>query len=247
MKIDVMTLFPEMFDSFKSASLMGKAVEKKILDIDIYNIRDWSLDKHKSVDDYVYGGGSGMLMMVQPIYDCYRHILEKQDKKKIKTIYLSPRGKIFNQKCAIELSKESNLIFLCGHYEGIDERAIELLDAEEISIGDFVLTGGELPCMIMIDAIARFVSGVLSNDESVNDESFMNNLLEYPQWTRPYEYENLKVPDIILSGDHKKVDKWRLEKSIEITKKNRPDLYKKYYQKKYYENHKKNLSKNTKS
>ena len=221
-----MTLFPEMFDSFKNTSLIGKAIEKGILKINLYNIRDYTESKAKSVDDYVYGGGNGMLMMAQPIYDCYKDIV--RDKKNIKTYYLSPRGRVFNQKTAIEMSKESEMILLCGHYEGVDERAIELINATEISIGDFVLTGGEIPCMAIIDSVARFVEGVLSNSESVLDESFNNSLLEYPQYTRPYEYEGLKVPDVLLSGDHKKVDEWRKEKSIEVTKKNRPDLYNKY-------------------
>ena len=221
-----MTLFPEMFESFKNTSLIGKAIEKGILKINLYNIRDYTESKAKSVDDYVYGGGNGMLMMAQPIYDCYKDIV--RDKKNIKTYYLSPRGRVFNQKTAIEMSKESEMILLCGHYEGVDERAIELINATEISIGDFVLTGGEIPCMAIIDSVARFVEGVLSNSESVLDESFNNSLLEYPQYTRPYEYEGLKVPDVLLSGDHKKVDEWRKEKSIEITKKNRPDLYNKY-------------------
>lgn len=214
-----------MFDDFLRESLIGKAVEKNILDINVVNIRDYTKQKSGSVDDYVYGGGSGMLMMAQPIVDCHKDI---SNGKKIKTYYLSPRGKLFTQKMAEDMAKETDLIFLCGHYEGIDERAIELIDAEEISIGDFVLTGGELPCMVVVDTLARFVEGVLSNNESVLEESFANGLLEYPQYTRPYEYEGLKVPDVLLSGDHEKVRKWRLEKSIEITKKNRPDLYDEY-------------------
>lgn len=225
MKINIMTLFPDMFSNFMKESLIGKAIEKKILDINVVNIRDYTKQKASSVDDYVYGGGSGMLMMAQPIVDCYRSIVKD---KKVKTYYLSPRGKTFTQDMAIDMSKFDEMVFLCGHYEGVDERAIKLIGAEELSIGDFVLTGGELPCMLVIDAMARFVKGVLSNDESINDESFRKNLLEYPQYTRPYEYENLKVPDVLISGDHAKVDKWRLEKSIEITKNNRPDLYDKY-------------------
>ena len=220
-----MTLFPKLFDNYLKESLIGKAIKNNILDIDIYNIRDYSKNSAHSVDDYVYGGGSGMLMMAEPIVDCYRDIVKD---KKIKTYYMSPRGKLFNQDIAREMSKEEELVLLCGHYEGIDERAIEIIGAEELSIGDFVLTGGELPAMVVIDTVVRYVKGVLSNDESVIDESFSNNLLEYPQYTRPYEYEGRKVPDILLSGDHKKVDDWRLQKSIEITKKNRPDLYKKY-------------------
>lgn len=225
MKINIMTLFPGLFENYLKESLIGKAIEKNILDIDVVNIRDYTNQKSKSVDDYVYGGGSGMLMMAQPIVDCHKAISKE---KKIKTYYLSPRGKLFTQNMAIDMAKLNEIIFICGHYEGIDERAITLTDAEEISIGDFVLTGGELPAMVVIDTLVRFVPGVLSNDESTSDESFRNNLLEYPQWTRPFEYEGLKVPEILLSGDHKKVDEWRLQKSIEITKKNRPDLYEKY-------------------
>ena len=226
MKINIMTLFPNMFDDFKRESLIGKAIDKKILEINTFNIRDFTKSSAKSVDDEVYGGGNGMLMMAQPIYDCYKYIVK--DKNNIKTYYLSPRGKTFNQDMAIDMSKNEEMIFLCGHYEGVDERAITLINAEEISIGDYVLTGGELPTMVVIDAVARFVKGVLSNEESTDEESFRNNLLEYPQWTRPYEYEGLKVPDVLLSGDHKKVKDFNLEKAIEITKKNRPDLYEKY-------------------
>ena len=164
-------------------------------------------------------------MMAQPIVDCYRDISKNRN---VRTFYLSPRGKTFTQNIAINLSKLDEIILLCGHYEGIDERAISIIGAEEISIGDFVLTGGEIPCMVIIDATARFIKGVLSNEESTNDESFRQDLLEYPQYTRPYEYEGMKVPDVLLSGDHAKVDKWRYDKSIEITKKNRPDLYNKY-------------------
>lgn len=225
MKIDIMTLFPDMFNDYVKESLIGKAVEKKILDISIKNIRDYTKQKSGSVDDYVYGGGNGMLMMAQPICDCYKDIVKG---KKVKTYYLSPRGKLFTQDMAIEMSKEEEIVFLCGHYEGVDERAIKIIGAEELSIGDFVLTGGELPCMVVIDTIARFVDGVLSNGASTYDESFRNNLLEYPQYTRPAEYEGLKVPEILVSGDHKKVDEWRQEMAKEITKKNRPDMYEKY-------------------
>lgn len=226
MIINIMTLFPSMFNGFKRESLIGKAIDKKLLEINLYNIRDYTKQRANSVDDEVYGGGNGMLMMAQPIYDCYKKIME--GKSNIKTYYMSPKGKLFNQDLAIEISKESEINILCGHYEGIDERALQLIGAEEISIGDYVLTGGEIPAMVMIDSVARFVKGVLSNDESTNEESFRNNLLEYPQYTRPYEYEGLKVPDILISGDHKKVAKWKLDKSIEVTKERRPDLYKKY-------------------
>jgi tRNA (guanine37-N1)-methyltransferase len=221
-----MTIFPNMFNDFKRESLIGKAIEKGILEINVYNIRDYTLQRASSVDDEVYGGGNGMLMMAQPIYDCYKKITE--GKSGIKTYYMSPKGKTFNQDMAISMSKLDEIVILCGHYEGVDERALQLINAEEISIGDYVLTGGEIPAMVVIDSLARFVKGVLSNDESTDEESFRNNLLEYPQYTRPYEYEGLKVPDILISGDHKKVSNWKLEQSIEITKKNRPDLYEKY-------------------
>ena len=226
MKINIMTIFPNMFNDFKRESLIGKAIDKNILEINVYNIRDYTLQRANSVDDEVYGGGNGMLMMAQPIYDCYKKIVE--GKSNVKTYYMSPKGKTFNQDMAISMSKLDEIIILCGHYEGVDERALQLINAEEISIGDYVLTGGEIPAMVVIDSLARFVKGVLSNEESTDEESFRNNLLEYPQYTRPYEYEGLKVPDILISGDHKKVSNWKLEQSIEITKKNRPDLYEKY-------------------
>ena len=215
-----------MFNDFKRESLIGKAIDKNILEVNVYNIRDYTLQRANSVDDEVYGGGNGMLMMAQPIYDCYKKIVE--GKSNVKTYYMSPKGKTFNQDMAISMSKLDEIIILCGHYEGVDERALQLINAEEISIGDYVLTGGEIPAMVVIDSLARFVKGVLSNEESTDEESFRNNLLEYPQYTRPYEYEGLKVPDILISGDHKKVSNWKLEQSIEITKKNRPDLYEKY-------------------
>ena len=226
MKINIMTIFPNMFNDFKRESLIGKAIDKNILEINVYNIRDYTLQRANSVDDEVYGGGNGMLMMAQPIYDCYKKIVE--GKSNVKTYYMSPKGKTFNQDMAIYMSKLDEIVILCGHYEGVDERALQLINAEEISIGDYVLTGGEIPAMVVIDSLARFVKGVLSNEESTDEESFRNNLLEYPQYTRPYEYEGLKVPDILISGDHKKVSNWKLEQSIEITKKNRPDLYEKY-------------------
>lgn len=225
MKINIMTLFPDMFSSFLNESLIGKAIEKKILDVSLYNIRDYTHQKANSVDDYVYGGGNGMLMMAQPICDCYKAVAGG---KKISTYYLSPKGKMLTQDMAIEIAKEPEVIFLCGHYEGVDERALKLIGAKEISIGDYVLTGGELPCMVVIDTVARFVPGVLGSSESTDDESFRHGLLEYPQYTRPAEYEGLKVPEVLISGDHKKVSDWRHEKSLEITKNNRPDLYEKY-------------------
>ncbi len=221
-----MTIFPNMFNDFKRESLIGKAIDKNILEINVYNIRNYTLQRANSVDDEVYGGGNGMLMMAQPIYDCYKKIVE--GKSNVKTYYMSPKGKKFNQDMAISMSKLEEIVILCGHYEGVDERALQLINAEEISIGDYCLTGGGIPAMVGIDSLARFVKGVLSNEESTNEESFRNNLLEYPQYTRPYEYQGLKVPDVLISGDHKKVSNWKLEQSIEITKKNRPDLYEKY-------------------
>ena len=221
-----MTIFPDMFNDFKRESLIGKAIKKGLLEINVYDIRKFTLQRANSVDDEVYGGGNGMLLMAQPIYDCYKSIVKGESG--IKTYYMSPKGKTFTQDMAIEMSKLEEINILCGHYEGVDERALELINADEISIGDYVLTGGELPAMVVVDAIARFIKGVLSNDESTSEESFRNNLLEYPQYTRPYDYEGLKVPDVLICGDHKKVAEWKLEKSIEITKKNRPDLYEKY-------------------
>lgn len=226
MKINIMTLFPGSFSDFLRESIIGRAINNGLLEVNLYNIRDYSKHKSKSVDDYVYGGGSGMVIEAPSIYECYKDVVK--DKKEIKTYCLSPRGKVFNQKMAFEMSKYQEINFLCGHYEGIDERALELIGAEELSIGDYILTGGELPCMVVIDSVARYIKGVLGSEESVKDESFSDYLLEQPQYTRPVEYEGLKVPDILVSGDHKKVDEWRLEKKIEITKKNRPDMYNKY-------------------
>ena len=228
MIFNVMTLFVDFYKPFLETSIIGRAIKKKIITVNMYNIRDFSTLPSKQVDDYLYGGGSGMLMMVEPIYLCFKHIISQNNNKSIKTIYLSPRGKIFNNEMAKTLSKEEQIILLSGHYEGIDERAIKLLNAEEISIGDYILTGGEIPSMVLIDSISRYVDGVLSNEESYKNESLYDGLLECEQYTRPYEYENLKVPDILLSGDHKKIKEWRTEQSILKTKQNREDLYKKY-------------------
>ena len=232
MNFHIMTLFPEMIQQSLSNSITGRASDKGYISFNAVNIRDYTNDyKHHKVDDYTYGGGAGMLMQAQPIYDCYlsikNKISEKTDKKP-RVIYVTPQGSVFNQKMASELAKEEDIIFLCGHYEGVDERVLEEIVTDYVSIGDYVLTGGELPAMVMIDAISRLVPGVLSNDESAMTESFNNNLLEYPQYSRPEEWMGKKVPAILLSGDHKKVDEWRLEKSIERTKERRPDLYEKY-------------------
>ncbi|AGF55089.1 tRNA (guanine37-N1)-methyltransferase [Clostridium saccharoperbutylacetonicum] len=221
MKISILTLFPEMFSIFDH-SIIGRARENNIIDIDLLNIRDYTLNKHKKVDDYPYGGGAGMVMAAQPIVDTIRKV--KEDNKG-KVVFLGPRGKKFNQEIAKELSKEDNLIFLCGHYEGIDERVYKYIDME-ISLGDFVLTGGEMAAIPVIDSILRLIPGVLGKEESFMEESFYNGLLEYPQYTRPEEFEGDKVPDILLSGHHENIRKWRRLKSLEITKKRRPDLYK---------------------
>ena len=214
-----------IMDGLKT-SITGRAIDKGILKIEAVNIRDYTNEKHGHVDDYPYGGGAGMVMQAQPICDCYDAVVKKigDEGKKPRVIYLTPQGKVFNQSMAKEYAKEENIIFLCGHYEGVDERALELLDTENVSIGDYVLTGGELPAMIMIDCISRLVPGVLGKDESADIESFHDNLLEYPQYTRPVEYKGLEVPPILLSGHHANVEKWRRERSIERTLRVRPDL-----------------------
>ncbi len=221
MKFDVLTLFPEMFESLDE-SIIGRAKEKGLIEINLINIRDFSKDKHKKVDDTPYGGGAGMVIRPDVVYDAYSSIVDKENAK---VIYLSPQGKVLNQEKVKELSKEKHLILLCGHYEGIDQRVLDEIVDEEISIGDYVLTGGELPAMVIIDSVSRYVKGVLNN-ESVKEESFSNNLLEYPQYTRPEEFRAKKVPDVLISGHHENIKKWRDEKSLEITKIKRPDLLK---------------------
>ena len=221
MNFDVLTLFPEMFSSLNE-SIIGRAVKDKKIDINIVNIRDFSENKHKKVDDTPYGGGAGMVMMPDVVYRAYNSL---ENKENAKVIYMSPQGKKLNQKKVLELSKENHLIILCGHYEGIDQRVLDKIVDEEISIGDYVLTGGELPAMVLIDSVSRYVEGVLKKD-SIKEESFSENLLEYPQYTRPEVFEGEKVPDVLLSGNHKEIEKWRKEKSLEITKKKRPDLLK---------------------
>lgn len=219
-KFDVLTLFPEMFDSLKT-SIIGKALEKEKIHINLINMRDFSQDKHKKVDDTPYGGGAGMVMKPDVVYKAYQSIQKDQ----AKVIYLSPQGKTLNQKKVEELSQESHLILLCGHYEGIDQRVLDKIVGEEISIGDYILTGGEIPAMVLIDSVSRYVDGVLSKD-SIQEESFSSGLLEYPQYTRPEIFEGETVPEVLLSGHHEKRKKWRKEKSEEITKKKRPDLWK---------------------
>lgn len=220
MKFDVLTLFPEMFEPIKH-SITGRATKKNLIDINLINIRDFSKDKHNHVDDTPYGGGAGMLLMPDVVYDAYESVKDED----AKVIYLSPKGKTFNQKLAKELSKQKHLILLCGHYEGIDQRVLDEIVDEEISIGDYVLTGGELPAMVMIDSISRYVEGVLSED-STKEESFSNNenLLEYPQYTRPLEFRGKKVPDVLTSGNHAEIDKWRKEQALIATYMKRPEL-----------------------
>lgn len=218
MKYSVLTLFPEMFEGIKQ-SIIGKAIEKNLVEINTINIRDFSKDKHKKVDDTPYGGGAGMVMKPDVVYNAYNSI--KSDNAKV--IYLSPKGKTLNQVKVKELSKEEHIILLCGHYEGIDQRVLEEIVDEEISIGDYVLTGGEIPAMVLIDSVSRYVEGVITK-ESVEEESFSNGLLEYPQYTRPEVFLNRKVPEILLSGHHENIKKWREEESLRITRLNRPDL-----------------------
>ncbi len=218
MKFDVLTLFPEMFEPLKK-SIIGKALEKNIIEVNLINIRDFSKDKHKKVDDIPYGGGAGMVLRPDVVYDAYSSIQNKD----AKVYYLSPKGKVLNQKMVKELSKEEHIILLCGHYEGIDQRVIDEIVDEEISIGDYVLTGGELPAMVLIDSVSRYIDGVL-NKESIEEESFSNGLLEYPQYTRPENFLGKSVPEILTSGHHENIKKWRHTQSLDITKNKRPDL-----------------------
>ena len=225
MKINIMTLFPEMFEPIR-ASMIGRAADNGIIELNIVNIRDYTEDKHCRVDDTPFGGGAGMLMQVQPIISCYR-----QNDFAGRTIYMSPRGRKLSQEAAEELAGEGELTILCGHYEGVDERALTELSAEEISIGDYVLTGGELPAMVLVDAVARFIPGVLASDESVLEESIYSGLLEYPQYTRPRTMEEGEVPEVLLSGDHKKIGLWRFEQAMRLTKERRPDMWQKFVEK----------------
>lgn len=220
MKFDVLTLFPEMFEPIKQ-SIIGKAEEKKLIDINLINIRDFSKNKHKKVDDTPYGGGAGMVMQANVVYDAYNSIKDEN----AKVIYLTPQGKVLNQKKVEELSKQEHLILLCGHYEGIDQRVIDKIVDEEISIGDYVLTGGELPAMVLIDSVSRYVDGVLS-EGSTSEESFSQGILEYPQYTRPETFEGVKVPEILLSGHHENINKWRRCEALKNTYLKRPDLLK---------------------
>ena len=247
MNFYIMTLFPKMVMNGLNTSIIGRAIHKGLLSIEAINIRDYAFNKHNSVDDYPYGGGAGMLMQAEPVYQCYQALSEKiiagkaeeatcaeqgvdsetPVTKKPRVIYLSPQGRTFNQTMAEEFAKEEDLVFLCGHYEGIDERVLEEIVTDYVSIGDYVLTGGELPAMIMVDCISRLVPGVLHNDVSAEFESFQDNLLEYPQYSRPEVWHDKRVPEILLSGHHANIEKWRREQSVIRTAKNRPDLLEK--------------------
>jgi len=228
MKFHVLTLFPEMIEQGLNTSITGRAQKSGLISVNPVNIRDYTIEKHKKVDDYPYGGGAGMLMQAQPVYDAYLSLLEEETKRKPRVIYLTPQGPTFTQEMAKDFAKEEELVFLCGHYEGIDERVLEEIVTDYVSIGDYVLTGGELPAMVMIDAIARLVPGVLNNDVSAEFESFQDNLLEYPQYSRPEVWNGKRVPEILLSGHHANIEKWRLEQSIQRTKERRPDLYERW-------------------
>ena len=220
MKFDVLTLFPESFEPIKQ-SILGRALEKNLISLNLINIRDFSKDKHKKVDDTPYGGGAGMVIRPDVVYDAYKSIKDEN----AKVIYMSPQGNVLNQKKVESLSKEKHLILLCGHYEGIDQRVIDEVVDEEISIGDYVLTGGEIPAMVLIDSVSRYVEGVLTK-ESIKEESFSNNLLEYPQYTRPETFLDKKVPEVLLSGHHENIRKWREEQALKNTYQKRPDLLK---------------------
>ena len=229
MNFHILTLFPEMVMQGLNTSIIGRACEKGLLSIEAINIRDFTKDKHKKVDDYPYGGGAGMLMQAQPVYDAYLHVVDNmKTRQRPRVVYVTPQGKVFNQAMAREMAMEQDLILLCGHYEGIDERVLEEIVTDYVSIGDYVLTGGELPAMVMVDSISRMVPGVLSNQESGETESFSGNLLEYPQYSRPEEWNGKKVPEVLLSGHHKNIETWRLEQAVERTRIRRPDMYEKY-------------------
>lgn len=224
MKYYVMTLFPEMIEKGMNTSILGRAMEEGLIELEVRNIRDYTLDKHLKVDDYPYGGGAGMVMEAEPIYRCFESICSEVGKRP-RVVYLTPQGGVFHQAMAKAFSREEEIVFLCGHYEGVDERVLEEIVSDYVSIGDYVLTGGELPAMVMMDAIARLVPGVLNNEDSAETESFSDGLLEYPQYTRPVEILGRKVPEVLLSGHHENIRKWRQEQSEIRTKERRPDLF----------------------
>ena len=232
MRFDIMTLFPDLVDYVLSESIIGRARKSGACEVNLHNIRDYSEDKHRRVDDTPYGGGKGMLMMAPPIYNCYKAILDGQEAagyapESRRVVYMSPAGKVLNQKKAEQLATYDNVIILCGHYEGVDRRIIDEIVDEEISIGDFVLTGGEIPATILVDAVARLTPGVLSDAECHEKESISSGMLEYPQYTRPYEFHGVKVPDVLISGHHANIDKWRDEVALQLTREQRPDLLEK--------------------
>lgn len=227
MRIDIATLFPEMCDAVLKTSVLGRGIKNGCLEVCTHDIRLYTENRHRNVDDKPYGGGTGMVMMAQPVYDCVMALIS-QHKARPRIIYLSPKGEIFSQEKARELAREEGLILICGHYEGVDERVLEELDAEEISVGDYVLTGGELPALIITDAVARLLKGVLPNEDAYSIESHYAGLLEFPQYTRPEVWRGRSVPETLLSGDHAKIREWQTQKALEVTKSKRPDMYEKY-------------------
>ena len=224
MKINILTVFPEMFESVVNSSILKRAIDNGLVEINLINIRDYTLDKHKKTDDTTFGGGCGMVMTCQPIFDAIRSL----DNTNHRMIYMSPRGRLIDKEMIENLSTEGEITILCGHYEGVDQRVLDFWKMEEISIGDYVLTGGELAAMVLVDSVIRFIPGVLGNNESALDESIYSGLLEYDQYTKPREFEGLEVPEILFSGNHQEIDKWRLNRALELTKERRPDLYEKY-------------------
>ena len=225
MRIDILTIFPGMFEPVFGESMLKRAVESKALEIKLHDIREYTKNKHRKTDDYPFGGGSGMIMMAQPVFDCMDDVMDGREEEQVTRVYMSPRGKLLTHNLAEKLSHK-DLIILCGHYEGVDQRIIDNLIDVEVSIGDYVTTGGELPAMVLVDCVSRFVPGVLGSSESLEDESFANGLLEYPQYTRPSDYKGLKVPEVLINGHHKKIRQWQREQSLLITKSKRPDLLK---------------------
>lgn len=234
MRIDIATLFPEMCENVFSESILGRGIKNGFIEVYAHNIRDYTENKHRNVDDKPYGGGTGMVMQAQPIFDCVEAIKARINAKS-RVIYLSPKGETLTQKKVAELAREESLILICGHYEGVDERVLEELEAEEISVGDYVLTGGELPALIITDAVARLQKGVLPNENAYSIESHYNGLLEFPQYSRPEEWRGRRVPEVLISGDHKSVREWQEKMSIEVTKKKRPDLYEAFVERKIRE------------
>ena len=245
MRFHILTLFKDMVKEGLNTSILGRAIEKNLIGVNVVDIRDYTLDKHKKVDDYIYGGGAGMLMQAQPIYDAYQAVINENlqnSDKKPRVVYVTPRGKTFSQKMAQEMAMEEDLIILCGHYEGVDERVLEEIVTDYVSIGDYVLTGGELPAMVMVDCISRLVPGVLNNAASSVDESFSDGLLEYPQYSRPEVWREKKVPEVLLSGHHANIEKWRHEQALSMTKKFRPEMYEEYVKSHQVEKKRKRLA-----